>query len=80
MGIVKKGQNLFRIDAHVLRSGKETRRRELFTGTRAQAEERYLQLKKELREGVPAPCSFSYLAYYQVFSALILDNLLNRSI
>jgi integrase len=51
MAIVKKGPNLFRIDAHVLRSGHETRRRELFTGTRAQAEERYLQLKKELREG-----------------------------
>ena len=59
MGIMKKGQNLFRIDAHVLRSGRETRRRELFTGTRAQAEERYLQLKKELREGGNADCSLT---------------------
>jgi integrase len=58
MGIVKKGQNLFRVDAHVLRQGREVRRRELFTGTKAQAEERYLQLKKELREGGNA-CSLT---------------------
>jgi len=59
MAIVKKGPNLFRIDAHVLRGGRETRRRELFTGTRAQAEERLLQLKKELRDGVKAGCSLT---------------------
>jgi integrase len=54
MGIVKKGQNLYRIDAHVLRKGREYRRRELFDGTKAKAEERYLQLKKELRDGCNA--------------------------
>ena len=59
MAIIKKGPNLFRIDAHVLRGGRETRRRELFTGTRAQAEERLLQLKKELRDGVKAGCSLT---------------------
>ena len=59
MAIIKKGPNLFRIDAHVLRSGREIRRRELFTGTRAQAEERYLQLKKELREGANANSSLT---------------------
>jgi integrase len=59
MAIIKKGPNLFRIDAHVLRGGRETRRRELFSGTRAQAEERLLQFKKELRDGVKAGCSLT---------------------
>ena len=56
---MKKGQNLYRVDAHVLRQGREYRRRERFTGTKAQAEERYLQLKKELREGGNALCSLT---------------------
>lgn len=51
MGIMKRGQNLYRIDSHVRRNGKEFRRRELLSGTKAQAEDRYLQIKKELREG-----------------------------
>jgi Site-specific recombinase XerD len=59
MGIVKKGQNLYRIDTHVLRQGREYRQRETFPGTRAKAEERYLQLKKELRDGGNAGCSLT---------------------
>jgi len=58
MGIVKNGKNLYRIDAHVLRNGKDCRRRESFEGTKAKAEERYLELKKELREGVET-CSLT---------------------
>jgi len=59
MAIIKKGPGLFKIDAHVLRMGRETRKRELFSGTRAQAEERLLQLKKELRDGVKAGSSLT---------------------
>lgn len=44
---MKKGQNLYSLDVHVRQHG---RKRKMFTGTKAQAEERYLQLKKELRE------------------------------
>jgi integrase len=58
MGIKKEGQNLYRIDAHVVRNGKEYRRRELFNGTKAKTEEKYLQLKKELRDGGNA-CSLT---------------------
>jgi integrase len=49
MGIVKKGQNLYHIDVNVRNHG---RKRETFKGTKAKAEERYLQLKMELREGI----------------------------
>jgi integrase len=58
MGIIKKGQNLYRIDVHVRAHG---RNREMFTGTKAKAEDRYLQLKKELRGGKSIDCSLTAL-------------------
>jgi len=59
MAIIKKGQNLYHIDAHVLRNGQEYRKREMFNGTRAKAEDRYLQLKNELRDGVQTESSLT---------------------
>lgn len=40
----------FFLDVRVIRHGKEVRKRETFTGTQAEAEERFYQIKKELRE------------------------------
>jgi integrase len=68
MAIVKKGPNLYRIDAHVLRQGREYRQRETFTGTKAKAEERYLQLKLELRDGGNAGCSLTVETFEDVLS------------
>lgn len=49
MGITKLAPNLFFIKARAKLPGDDRRKQERFTGTRAQAEERYLELKRELR-------------------------------
>lgn len=49
--IVKDGPNKWLLDIRVKKDGREIRKRETFAGTKVQAEERFLELKKELREG-----------------------------
>lgn len=48
--IVKEGPNKWLLDIRIKKDGREIRKRETFAGTKVQAEERFLELKKELRE------------------------------
>lgn len=65
MGISKIGPNLFFIKARVKLPGDDRRKQERFSGNRAQAQDRYLELKAELRgERMPARCFGDLLRAY----------------
>lgn len=49
VNITREGPNKWLLDVRVKRSGQEIRKRETFFGPRAQAEERYFDLKRELK-------------------------------
>lgn len=49
--ITKEGPNKWLLDVRIKKDGREVRKRETFSGTKVQAEERFIDLKKELREG-----------------------------
>lgn len=49
--IEKDGPNKWVLDVRVKKDGREIRKRETFHGTKYQAEERFLELKKELKDG-----------------------------
>ena len=51
LNIRKTGANTWFLNVRVRKAGKELRKRVTFNGTKAQAEERYIVLKQELREG-----------------------------
>lgn len=53
LNITRISQREWFLDVRVRRAGKECRKRETFYGTQAQAEERYFQVKRELKEGKP---------------------------
>lgn len=55
INIKKIDSTRYLLDIRVKKAGKEFRKRELFTGTRIQAQEKFVQLKKELRTGVVQP-------------------------
>lgn len=55
LNITRISQREWFLDVRVSRNGQEQRKRETFFGTHPQAEERFLQLKRELREGRPMP-------------------------
>ena len=54
LNVHKVGANQWFLNVRVRKDGKELRKRETFQGTKPQAEERYIQLKKELRYGAAA--------------------------
>jgi integrase len=51
LNIRKVGINEWRLDVRIRKAGQEIRRRETFRGTKTEASERYIALKRELREG-----------------------------
>jgi integrase len=51
LNITKSGTNLWFLNVRIRKDGKELRRRETFNGTKSQAEGRFIDLKRELREG-----------------------------
>ncbi len=51
LNIRKMGVNEWRLDVRIRKAGQEIRRRETFHGTKTEASERYVALKRELREG-----------------------------
>ena len=53
INIQKSGPNQWFLDVRVKKHGKQCRKRETFHGTKAAAEERFVQLKTELRLGHP---------------------------
>ena len=53
--IIKLEPGKYRIDARVVKAGREFRKRETFHGSKQQAEERRAQIKSELRLGAAAP-------------------------
>ncbi len=50
VNIDKLGPNKWLLDVRVKQSGKEIRKRETFSGTQSQAQERFFELKKSLKE------------------------------
>ncbi len=51
LNIRKAGPNKWFLNVRVRKAGKELRRRDTFNGTKSQADDRFIQLKRELREG-----------------------------
>lgn len=58
LNIRKRGPTEFYLDVRVRRPGGQDRIRETFNGTRAEAEERYIHLRKQLKEAQALRCRF----------------------
>lgn len=58
LNITKLGPNRFFLNVRVRRPGGEDRIRETFEGTKAAAEERYIQIRKQIKEGQALRCRF----------------------
>lgn len=54
MGIDQLGQGEYFLDVRIKRNGHELRKRETFKGSRSAAEDRYFEIKRELRDGAAA--------------------------
>jgi integrase len=60
INITKEGPNKWLLDVRVKKDGQEIRKRETFSGTKNQAEERFLDLKREIKgQGASSPSSAS---------------------
>lgn len=70
INIKRTGSSTWYLDVRVRLSGKETRTRETFTGTRAAAEERFFFLKQRLRDGVEV-ADLSTTPYVRTFGDLL---------
>ncbi len=71
LNIKRAGTNQWFLDVRVKKQGHQERKRESFSGTKQAAEERYLQIRKELRDGpqvaaVQVGTTFAHaMAYYR---------------
>jgi hypothetical protein len=69
LNITKLATNRYFLDVRVRRPGGQDRIRETFEGTKDEAEERYVQLRKDLKESQALKCRFEtfgdLLLYYE---------------
>lgn len=59
--IKKIKHNVYYLDVRVKIKGLQKRKRETFHGLLHEAEERYLEIRKKLKENVPKPCSLTFI-------------------
>lgn len=66
LNITRIGQREWFLDVRLRRAGKEQRRRETIYGTQVQAQERYLDIKRELKQGANKPITSQQKCFREI--------------